>query len=280
MSGGRPFDGNKSLDAGARVTADLADRKEDHLSPKFAVIFKPTEDWSVRFSAAWAYRFPTIGELFQEKISDGGILSKSNSSLKSEKAFSKDLTFLKNLGNGGRVRLSFYEELVEDVIWSQTDYLTLIKNYQNMDEVRTRGIEFAFNKDGFLLDNLDLRYSVAFTDSKIVRNNAVPDSEGKQFLRVPKWRTKLLVSYYPVEDFTWTVGGRYASRAYNDIDNSDTQGGYGGVDDYLVFDTKISYEFLNNWIASLAVDNITDELYFISHPYARRTWFAELKYNY
>lgn len=277
----KAFDGNKSLDDdGARVTADLADRKEDHLSPKFAVTFKPADDWSIRLSTAWAYRFPTIGELFQEKISDGGILTKSNPDLKSEKGFSKDLTFLKNLGSGGQVRLSFYEELVEDVIWSQTDYLTFTTNYQNMDEVRTRGIEFAFNKEGFLLDNLDLSYSVAFTDSKVIRNEAVPDSEGKQFLRVPKWRTKLLVSYYPVENLTWTVGGRYAGRGYNDIDNSDTQGGYGGVDDYLVFDTKISYKFLNNWTASLAVDNLTDEVYFVSHPYARRTYFAELKYDY
>ena len=277
----KAFDGNKSLDgAGTRVTADLADRKENHLSPKFAVTFKPTEDWSIRLSAAWAYRFPTIGELFQEKIDTNGFLTKSNPDLKSEKGFSKDLTFLKKLGSGGQVRLSFYEELVKDVIWSQTDYLTFTTNYQNMDEVRTRGIEFAFNKKGIFLDNLDLSYSVAFTDSKVVRNEAVPDSEGKQFLRVPKWRTKLLVSYYPVEDLTWTVGGRYASRGYNDIDNSDTQGGYGGVDDYLVFDTKISYEFLNNWTASLSVDNLTDEVYFVSHPYARRTYFAELKYDY
>jgi len=277
----KAFDGKKSLDdAGARITADLDDREEDHFSPKFAFTFKPTEDWSVRFSAAWAYRFPTIGEMFQESIGAGGILTKSNPDLESEKAFSKDLTFLRSLGGDGQIRLSFYEELVEDVIWQQEDYITFVTNYQNMDEVRTRGIEFAFNKKGFFLDNLDLSYNVAFTDSKIVRNDAVPTSEGKQFLRVPKWRSKVLVSYYPVEDLTWSVGGRYASRGYNDIDNSDTRGGYGGVDDYLVFDTKISYKFLKNWTASLAVDNLTDEVYFVSHPYARRTWFAELKYDY
>jgi len=180
----KAFDGKKSLDdAGTRVTSNLADKKENQISPKFAVTFKPAEDWSVRFSAAWAYRFPTIGELFQEKIGAGGILTKSNPDLESEKGFSKDLTFLKRLGGDGQIRLSFYEELVEDVIWSQTDYLTLVRNYQNMDEVRTRGIEFAFNKKGFFLDNLDLSYNVAFTDSEILRNDAVPESEGKEFLR-------------------------------------------------------------------------------------------------
>jgi len=278
----KAFDGKKSIDdaSGMRIISELADRDEDHVSPKFALIFEPNDDWNVRFSAAWAHRFPTVGELFQETLASNGTVTKGNENLKSEKAFSKDLSFLRTFGGDGHVRLSFYEELVKDVIWNYENDDTGVNNYQNMDEVRTQGIEFAFNKKRFLFDNLDLTYSLAYTNSKVVRNDANASSVGKQFLRVPKWRSKMLVNYYPIENLTWSVAGRYASRGYNDIDNSDTQGGYGGVDDYLVFDTKISYKFLKNWTASLAVDNLTDELYFVSHPYARRTWFAELKYDY
>jgi len=278
----KAFDGQKSVDdgSGTITTSDLTDRKEDHISPKFAVGFEPNEDWNVRFSAAWAYRFPTVGELFQETLAANGTLTKGNAALKSEKAFSKDLTFLRTIGADGRVRLSFYEEDVKDVIWKYENDDTGVNNYQNMDEVRTRGIEFAFNKKRFFFDNVDLTYNLAYTNSKVVRNDANASSVDKQFIRVPKWRSKALVTYYPTEKLTWSVGGRYASRGYNDIDNSDTQGGYGGVDDYLVFDTKISYKFLKNWTTSLAVDNLTDEEYFVSHPYNKRTWFVEVKYDY
>ena len=275
------FDGQKSTDdgTGSIITSDLSDRDEDHLSPKFAFTVTPNDDWKIRFSAAWAYRFPTVGELFQETLEADGTLTRGNAELESEKSFSKDLTFVRSI-TGGQIRLSFYEEIVEDVIWRFENENTGITNYQNMDEVKTQGVELSFNKKGFFIDNLDFMYNISFTDSEVVRNDTLPISQGKQFLRVPKWRSKLLLTYYPTAAWTWSVGGRYASRGYNRIDNRDTQGGYGGVDDYLVFDTKISYEFLKNWTASLAVDNITDEEYFVSHPYNKRTYFAEVRYDF
>ncbi len=276
------FDGRKSVEdsSGTIVRGDLADREEDHLSPKFALIIDPTEDWNIRFSVGWAYRFPTIGELFQETLASDGTLTKGNADLKSEKALSKDLTFTRRLGRGSKIRLSFYEEIAKDVIWRYENDETEITNYQNMDEVRTQGIEFAFNKQRFLIDNLDFLYNIAYTNSKVIRNDANLSSVDKEFLRVPKWRSKVLVTYYPTTDWTCSVGGRYASRGYNDIDNSDIRGGYGGVDDYLVFDAKLAYRFHKNWTASLAVDNITDEAYFVSHPYNMRTYFAELTYDF
>jgi Mrp family chromosome partitioning ATPase len=53
-----------------------------------------------------------------------------------------------------------------------------------------------------------------------------------------------------------------------------------GVDDFLVYDAKFTYRFLPGWQASVGVDNITDELYHVSHPYPMRTYLAELKYTF
>jgi len=61
------------------------------------------------------------------------------------------------------------------------------------------------------------------------------------------------------------------------LDNSDTEGGYGGIDDFLVFDTKFSYKFSKNWLASIGVDNITDQLYHVYHPYPGRTVFVRIE---
>jgi len=74
-----------------------------------------------------------------------------------------------------------------------------------------------------------------------------------------------------------TIGGRYASKPYNTLENIDHKGGYGGVDDYLVFDARILYKFLENFSVSFGVDNLTDELYHVYHPYSRRVFFTEIK---
>jgi iron complex outermembrane receptor protein len=76
------------------------------------------------------------------------------------------------------------------------------------------------------------------------------------------------------------LAGHYSGEQYGNLDNSDTEGGYGGIDEFLVFDAKFSYRFSSSWLAAVGVDNITDELYHVSHPYPMRTFLAELKYTF
>ncbi|WP_321415159.1 TonB-dependent receptor domain-containing protein [uncultured Desulfobacter sp.] len=147
-----------------------------------------------------------------------------------------------------------------------------------MDEVRKLGVEFSVEKKNFLIEGLGAMGSITYTDAEIVKNTNYPESEGKSFPRVPEWTVNTVLSYSPIQDLSIVVGGRYASKPYGDLDNSDNvEGVYGSYDSYLVFDTKIVYTFLKNWKMSLGVDNITDELYHNSHPYPRRTYSAMLE---
>ena len=277
----RGFDGSKSTDGDAgRVSSDLADKSEDDFSPKFSTTYRPSENWRLRFSMALANRYPTIGELYYGGINSAGVINNANPDLKREHSFSKDFTITRTIGADGEARLTFFQDDVEDAINSQTNSYTLVKNYQNVDEVRTRGIEFAFNKRRMFLDGLGLFFNVAWNESEILRNDNVPESVGKDFPRVPKWRVKCVLDYAPTQDWFATVACRYASKPYNTLENTDEYGGYGGVDDYLVFDTKFSYRFQENLSAHVGVDNITDESYHISHPYPRRTFFVGLKFDF
>ena len=155
-----------------------------------------------------------------------------------------------------------------------------VRNYQNVDEVRTRGIELALNKRRVLIDGLGLFNSVAWLDAEILRNDNVPESVGKTFPRVPKWRVKSVLDYAPTDRWALTFAGHYASHMFNNLDNSDTGDGYGSVDEFLVFDTKFTYRLPKNFTASLGVDNLTDESYHVFHPYPRRTFLAELKWTF
>jgi len=272
------FDGSKSKDVGGSIVKTyLGEREEDHFSPKVAVTYSLDENWNFRFSLAKAYRFPNVGELYYGTIKSDGSVVATNPDLKSEEVFAKDFTITRSLGKDGKVRLSFFENSEKDSIFSQTNIYTMVTNYQNIDEVRTRGIEFSAEKRRFLIDGLGVMGSITYTDAEILKNANRPTSEGKTFPRIPEWTANTVISYSPVIDLTFIVGGRYASKAWETLDNTDTNGGYGGNDSYLVFDTKLMYSFLKNWKASLGVDNITDELYHMSHPYPRRTFFATLE---
>ncbi|MBM4135988.1 MAG: TonB-dependent receptor [Nitrospira sp.] len=275
------YDGAKSTDGSSgRVKTEIADKNKSSFSPKFSTTFKPTENWRLRYSLALAERYPTVGELYYGGINAQGVIQNANPDLKPEKALSKDFTITRTIGSDGETRLSFFQDDIQDAINSQTNTYTNVTNYQNVDEVRTRGIEFAVNKRKFLIEGLGIFTNLAWTESKILRNDNVPASVGKTFPRVPDWRIKCVLDYAPSDQWFVTLAGHYASRQFATLDNSDDKGGYGGIDDFLVFDTRFSYRFQKNLTATLGVDNITDESYHVSHPYPRRNYYANLNYTF
>lgn len=272
------YDGSKSTDtASGRVTTEMADKSKTVFSPKFATTYRPAEGWSLRFSMGQANRFPTVEELYYGGITSSGFINNANPDLKPEKIFAKDFTITRSIGQDGEVRLSFFQDDVDDAILSQTNFYTNVTNYQNVDEVRTRGIELSASKRNAFVEGLGVHANVTWNDSEILRNDNVPKSVGKTFPRVPEWRAKFLLDYAPTDRWFVSFGGTYSSRPFYYLDNSDKTGGYGGVDDFLVFNAKVSYRFLEHFSAAVGVDNLTDELYHGWHPYPRRTIFTELK---
>lgn len=272
-------DASKETDtAGGRLKIDLPDRRENNFSPKFSTTFKPNEKWRLRFSVAQATRYPTVGELYQGGITSSGLDQKNNPDLKPEKSLAHDFTITRLIGSTGEARLTFFQDDIEDAIYSQTNTLTNVSSFQNVDEVRTRGIEVAYNQRHFLIDGLGLFANLAWTDSETLANAGVPASEGKKFPRVPTWRAKCVLDYSPSDKFCFTLAGHYSGQQYGELDNSDhSSNAYGDADKYLIFDTKVTYRYNQNFSASVGVDNLTNELYHITHPYPRRTFFVTLR---
>jgi len=114
-----------------------------------------------------------------------------------------------------------------------------------VDEVQTSGIEFIVNVRNLFIDGLDIRYNVAYTDSKILKNTVDRTIEGNQFPRIPKWRSNLLATY--ALSNAWNIGGsiQYASDSYGRLDNKDEEDNViGAQDSYtrLVFENVLSGE--------------------------------------
>ncbi len=279
----RAYDGYRAKDFyGARVRTAYADRRKDALSPKLAVAWKPAPVWNARLSLAEAYRFPTVGELFQGSISANGSVTNNDPNLRPERALDKDLTVERTFGRAGLARLSLFEEDVRRALISQSTLLpngTSFSGTQNVGRIRARGTELAFERKGFLAGSIDVNFALSYTNARILENPGLTASVGKQVPRIPSWQTRAGLTWRATRWLALNSQVRTASRQYNTLDNSDPYGGYGGTDKYVVVDLKATATLRKNLSLSLGCDNVGDYRYYVYHPMPERTWFAEVNWS-
>jgi iron complex outermembrane recepter protein len=273
----RAYDGKLG---NASTTQRYADRDDTFFSPKLAVSFQASEDWALRASLARAYRMPTVSELFQGSLSAGTIVN-NDPNLKPEKALSAELTAERALGDKGLLRISLFDEHVEDALIQQTVLgTTNVVTFQNVDRVHSRGVELALQTSG-LLPGLDLAASVTYAESIIEEDGAHPEFEGKWAPRVPRWRASATATWHQDDRLAYSLGVRYSGRQYGNLDNSDSNWQtYGASSKFLVVDARVLYKIAKQWSAAVGVENLTDEKYYAFHPYPQRTFLAELKFAY
>lgn len=255
-------------------------RSEDQLSPKFSLGHKPADDWIVRYSLAKAYRFPIVEELYSQYEAYSN-KSLANPDLKPENGLHHNIMIERGLDNG-YLRVNLYTETIKDVIESQTDTSgpVDVRTFVPVDEVQTTGIEFIANIKKVLVDDLDIRFNIAYTNSEIIKNTADSSIVGNRFPRMPKWRNNLLATYHisPV----WNLSGnlQYASNSYGRLDNTDTENNvYGAQDSYTRLGMKTTYHLNTRSSISFGIDNLTNEVAYVAHPWPGRTIYATASFD-
>ena len=267
---------------GARATSSAAQRYDNrqlsYWSPKAALAFKATSDLTLRFSTGRAYRFPTVSELFQGSLT-GSTLVNNDPNLKPENDLAKELSAEWALHNGS-LRMSLFEDDVKNTLFSQTNTTVFpnVTSIQNIDRVRSRGIELSYAGEDVLLRGLDLSASVGYTRSIILENSKNPATVGKNFYRIPLWRANLVASYRFSDQVTSSLGGRYSGRQYNTLTNTDINPDtFGGTSSFLVFDSKLTIKPTRNTEVGIGIDNLTNRRYYVYYPYPGRTFYLEAK---
>ena len=181
--------------ANATSAVPFPERSESYVSPKLAIARQLASDWSLKASLGRAVRTPTVAELYQGSIATNVIVN-SDPNLKPEKSWTSELTGERELASG-RVRLTAFAERTLDALYSQTNVTVTpnVTNIQNVDEIRTRGLEAAFETHGLLGDRCELSSSLTYAHSVIEENANFPASVGKWQPRVPDWRANTVVTY-------------------------------------------------------------------------------------
>jgi iron complex outermembrane receptor protein len=261
----------------ATSTLPFVDREESFLSPKAALAFAVTPDWTLKASSGRAIRMPTVSELFQGSIAADSIVN-NDPNLAPERSWTQELSAIGEFDHGS-LRCTFFYEDTRDALYSQINVLsgTTVTTVQNVDHIRTSGVEMSAHLR--TIDTLELSASLTWAHSRIRENDNNPVTVGKWQPRVPEWRANALATWRPLEPLSATLGARYSGRQFNTLDNSDVHGvSYLGFSRFLVVDTRLRYQFDDHWTAALGIDNLGNERYWAFHPYNRRSYSAEVNF--
>src|SRR3989338_2194295 len=287
------------------------DSSANAFSPKLSLAYQASDDWALRGSYGRATRFPTVGELFKNiGITLNGITATTaqlavlpvayqstktnNPNLKPESADSWEFTAERFL-ESGLWRTSLFGEEKRDALIQQSDTTTLaaygayaISSVQNVDKVRTYGIETALQTSDMWMHGLDLSGSVAYIHSRVVKNSANPGLENTWPHLIPDWRATLLGTFHASDKLSYSLVYRFSGRQRSGLFNTTTKqypddpnpNAYGGRSSFRVFDVKALYKFTKQWSASVGIDNIGNFKYYTLAPYPQRTFFGSVKFDY
>ena len=190
-----------------------------------------------------------------------------------------ELTAERDMGNG-LLRLTAFFERTKDALYSQTNVLVTpnVTNVQNVDAIRTKGLELSYQAANVFVRGLELGSSLTWTDSKITRNDKFPASVGKWQPRIPEWRASAVATYRPDDTWSYTLGARYSGKQYSTLDNTDVNGfAYQGASRYFTTDVRVRYQITQQVSAAVGIDNLNNYQFWNFHPYPQRTYLAELK---
>ncbi|MCY4356222.1 MAG: TonB-dependent receptor [Gammaproteobacteria bacterium] len=277
-------DGYFDNDDPATVDFDLTKvpaRSDNQVSPKFTLGYRIDDLWSLRYSVAQAYRFPIVEELFSQYEAYNTI-SISSPGLNPEDGVHHNVMVERILTNG-YLRVNLFTENIEDVIESQTGIIeggTSLRTFLPIGEIETSGIEFITNARDLFIDRLDVRFNLVYTDSEIVRNAPNPSIEGNIYPRMPEWRGNLLASYRINSKWDAGINFQYASDSFGRTDNMDIQDNvYGAQDGFERLGVKSTYRMDNGLAFGFGVDNLTNEVAYVAHPWPGRTYYLNLAYD-
>jgi iron complex outermembrane receptor protein len=283
----RAFDGFNANGA-TKVTQPTVSSTK--FSPKAVLAWDATSDWRLSASVAKAYRFATASELYQ-LVSTGATFTSPDPNLKPDDDLAAELRVTRNFEHGN-AQVALFQDDVHDAIISQFLPLvagsnTLFSYLSNVDHVRARGVEVAAGGNDVLLHGLELSANATYLDARTLalsgRASATAPAGtavGKFLPNIPRWRSSFNGTYHVDPRLGLTLGGRYSSKMYTTLDNTDVHPNtYQGFTEWFVMDARASYKVDDHWFASLGVDNLLDRKYFLFHPFPQRTFIASAKYS-
>jgi hemoglobin/transferrin/lactoferrin receptor protein len=264
------------------------------LNGNVSLLYKPDNNWHLSILGSTGFRVPNVDDLSKVFESVPGSIIVPNPDLKPEQVKAGELTAERRFQNG-LLRVSLFHEDKYDALISQTFATDTAIPYdsgictrtggcsfiQNVEHIRTRGLEMSTQWQDAFVHGLDLQGSATFTDAEVMANDGAPSTIGNKPTRIPKNMFKAVATYHQGKHLTYSLAARYSGRQYTNLSNSDINPDtFGGASNFFIMDAKANYQFADRYTVSVGMDNINNCKSFVSHPYPHRTTYLQVKFDY
>lgn len=271
---------------GAGFTEDFPENTFSRLSPKAAFAYQATPEVTLRTSLGAGFRPPALLDLYSRfsvpsSVAGQLIVYDASPNLKPERVLSLDAGADVAMANGLQGSVTVFAQELRDLIYRRSITPTLTRA-ENTGEARVDGIEASLRARTGLRG---LHVIGSFTHNfryEVTKNDAEPESVGKNLTDVPQTMWSLGAEY-AAGPWSGLLIYRHVSHVFGSGDDQNlntTQGVYGSYDRHGLASLKVQYRFNRQFSASVSVDNLTDEQYFVFAKQPGRTVFGELAYRF
>jgi iron complex outermembrane receptor protein len=134
------FDGHVFVPGKSGYSIDYDSRGGSCLSPKAALVYKPFAGTALRTSVGKAFRAPSTYDLYRTWKSSSGITYASNPDLEPETVTSWDGGIEQGLWTGMTVKVTYFENHMEDLIYRKT-VSAILQEAINAGKAKSQGVE-------------------------------------------------------------------------------------------------------------------------------------------
>jgi vitamin B12 transporter len=266
---------------------NLKPRKEnlDHLTIRGGVVYKITDNFSIKSNAGTAFRAPAPDELAADYVSSWGTHYLGNPDLKPEKVASCDVgvAYTKDFLN---TELTFFHSKFRDKILSYYDTTLQAQTFKNVEGATIQGIEANISYNLGLAFGLNISIEPFANITYHTRYSSNDELEmkkyGKTLLYTPKWTGAFGIR---AGKENWDI--RLIANYTGDEKVQDWAApSYGRVvvkkGDFTVVNLKGSYKPLKNLEITASVENLFNRAYeYVQYyPMPERTIIGGFKWKF
>jgi outer membrane cobalamin receptor len=249
---------SRNLTTGAITPRFFPARSQDAFSPRLSLIFRPTEQFSLRASAYRAFRAPTLNELYRG-FRVGDTLTNANANLVAERLTGGETGMTWTPNNRVNARITGYWTEIINPISNFTLSVTpalITRERRNLGRTRSRGVEA---ETDFSVSNYwRISAGYLFADAIIRRAPQDVTLEGLWIPQVPRHQFTLQTVYSNPRYVTAALQFRASGKQFDDDQNRLPLGGF------AVFDVTVARPLARYVEAFVAVQNLFDERYAVA----------------
>lgn len=255
----------------AYLNVPLADK--DALNGQASLFYSYSDSGRAHASVAVKSRFPSIKERTTASI-DGSNLP--NPDLKTELSINYEIGIQDTVAGQVKIKSNFFVNAITDYITSVktgskvTNYAgTLVDQTQNRNTGRLNRYGYEFEALAPIGDNIETGFNYTF----IYNDNL---SNSQQITDIPKHKLFIYGKVSPVKQLSLFASAEYDTKRYSSTDGTSV------AKEYVVINTKASYEATKALLLEAGINNLLDRNYAVSEgfPEPGRSYFVQARYNF